>query len=452
LWALRTHNGNAWVCGANWLWTLLASFRYDSVGNGTDTGGSYTTGKRITGFAGCTYTTHFDGNETQRNCPGETVTFSWSAEGRLTAITVNGQSVAFEYDAAGRLLRKSVGGVVQRHFLWEGASLLAELDGAATAKQAEYSYYPGLDNPHALIVGATQYFAHTDGLGNVIALTDTFKNVQRTYAYGPWGALTGGTDYAGFAGKERARFKGALWLGPEVEVYYMRARWYEPKTGRFLSEDPIGLKGGINPYTFAAGDPVNGSDPLGLDDEEDPCPEGFELVAVTEIDYGDGTGVILHRCVNAAGEVRVVSVHVVAPITVTGYQYRDVLQRAGDFAAGFGDMLSLSLTRLGREYQGYAFAPGVGVVDLGCQYCVDYSSTAYAAGQLATLPLAAADFATGAVYALRGTALFTRGTGLLNSNRYLRLGWGWNQNRQIEVMRLAIGNRRAPIHGHLDLW
>ena len=322
-------------------------------------------------------------------------------------------------------------------------------------KHAEYSYYPGLDNPHALIVESTQYSAHTDGLGNVIALTDTFKNVQRTYGYGPWGPLTGGTDYGNSAGKDRARFKGALWLGPEAEVYYMRARWSEPKTGRFLREDPIGWGGGINLYAYTAADPINGRDPLGLDDDEDdddPCPEGFELVAVTEINYGDGTGVILHRCVNGAGEVVVVSVHVVAPITVTGYQYRDAWQRAGDFAAGFGDMLSLSLTRLGREYGGHAYAPGVGAVDFGCQYCVDYGSVAYKAGQLATLPIAAADFVTEVAYALRGTALFTRGTGLLNSNRYLTLGWGWNQNRQMEVMRLAIGNRRAPIHGHLDLW
>lgn len=134
----------------------------------------------------------------------------------------------------------------------------------ATAKQAEYSYYPGLDDPHALIVGDTQYFAHTDGLGNVIALTDKFETVQRTYGYDAWGQPVGGADYAAFGGKDRPRFKGALWLGPEVEVYYMRARWYEPKTGRFLSEDPIGLAGGLNPYVYAADDPVNGSDPLGL--------------------------------------------------------------------------------------------------------------------------------------------------------------------------------------------
>ena len=53
-------------------------------------------------------------------------------------------------------------------------------------------------------------------------------------------------------------------LGPEL--YYMRNRWYEPQSGRFLSEDPIGLAGGINQYAFAGNDPVGGRDPLGLAD------------------------------------------------------------------------------------------------------------------------------------------------------------------------------------------
>lgn len=44
----------------------------------------------------------------------------------------------------------------------------------------------------------------------------------------------------------------------------MRNRWYEPKTGRFLSEDPIGLAGGINFYAFAGSDPIGGRDPTGL--------------------------------------------------------------------------------------------------------------------------------------------------------------------------------------------
>lgn len=45
---------------------------------------------------------------------------------------------------------------------------------------------------------------------------------------------------------------------------YMRNRYYNPNTGQFTQQDPIGLAGGLNLYGFAAGDPVNFSDPMGL--------------------------------------------------------------------------------------------------------------------------------------------------------------------------------------------
>jgi RHS repeat-associated protein len=47
-------------------------------------------------------------------------------------------------------------------------------------------------------------------------------------------------------------------------LYDARARWYQPDVGRFMSEDPIGLGGGMNQYAFAGDDPINNSDPDGL--------------------------------------------------------------------------------------------------------------------------------------------------------------------------------------------
>ncbi|WP_157835386.1 RHS repeat-associated core domain-containing protein, partial [Xanthomonas sp. SHU 166] len=49
-------------------------------------------------------------------------------------------------------------------------------------------------------------------------------------------------------------------------LYYYRARYYAPSLGRFLSEDPIGLAGGVNPYAYVRGSPVVLTDPLGLVD------------------------------------------------------------------------------------------------------------------------------------------------------------------------------------------
>jgi RHS repeat-associated protein len=67
---------------------------------------------------------------------------------------------------------------------------------------------------------------------------------------------------------------------------YMRNRYYNPQTGQFTQSDPIGLAGGLNLYGFAAGDPVNYSDPFGLCPKDaggdgkaktlGDCPEGSE--------------------------------------------------------------------------------------------------------------------------------------------------------------------------------
>src|SRR5439155_15394640 len=174
-------DGCAWYPAWSVIWGT--GFAYDSAGNRQDLGGTYALGNRITAFNGCSYVTDtLDGNVTSRTCGGQTVAFAWTAESRLASLTASGQTTTFDYNAAGRLIKKTTGGVA-RHFLWEGDNLLAELDGAGTGKIAEYSYYPGLDNPHALIVDTTKYFAHRDMLGNVIALTDSARVVQRWYEY-----------------------------------------------------------------------------------------------------------------------------------------------------------------------------------------------------------------------------------------------------------------------------
>jgi len=53
-------------------------------------------------------------------------------------------------------------------------------------------------------------------------------------------------------------------MDAETGIMHYRARWYDPQQGRFISEDPIGLNGGINPYAYAGDNPVWANDPLGL--------------------------------------------------------------------------------------------------------------------------------------------------------------------------------------------
>lgn len=273
-------SSDGWECPAPTT-DSVRSFVYDSIGNvkrdslyrvyaGTNNvvTGTYsgTTG-RISTFAGCTYTPDADGNIVKRDCAGTSSdidTLLWSSENRLEALVMGSDTIENYYDHAGRLVKRDVDGTVS-YFLWDGNNLFAELSSTG-GKVAEYSYWPGgLDHQHALIVSDTVYFSHRDGFGNVVGLVNESKVLKRRYTYDAWGTLVGGSDTGGLNDRDRARFKGALWMGEDgPELYYMRNRWYEPKTGRFLSEDPIGLAGGINLYSFAGNNPISGSDPTGL--------------------------------------------------------------------------------------------------------------------------------------------------------------------------------------------
>jgi RHS repeat-associated protein len=81
----------------------------------------------------------------------------------------------------------------------------------------------------------------------------------------------------------RSRYLAQAWLGTLLEdkrdasgLHYRRNRFYDPMTGRFTQEDPIGLAGGLNAYGFANGDPVNFSDPFGTCPvPADDCPPGY---------------------------------------------------------------------------------------------------------------------------------------------------------------------------------
>jgi RHS repeat-associated protein len=97
----------------------------------------------------------------------------------------------------------------------------------------------------------------TDALGSTVELTDATGATEEQYSYSPYGSqsatrMTTSNSYT-YTGRE---FDG---LG----VDYYRARYYNPATGRFLSEDPIGFAGGMNLYAYAKNNPLKFNDPLG---------------------------------------------------------------------------------------------------------------------------------------------------------------------------------------------
>jgi RHS repeat-associated protein len=188
----------------------------------------------------------------------------WSAAGSLLRVLAPGDTVSYDYDAEGQPIRRTRHGTVDRYFLWDREQLLAELDGAANTRVGEYVYTLGTtDAPLAVSKGlstdTTLHYFVQDVQGSIVGIFGI--GPEQTLQLDPFGNLEAATTIT--ADTSRLRWKGLLWEGDSTQLYYARARWYDPVTRRFMSEDPIGIEGGLNAYTFARGDHINGFDPSG---------------------------------------------------------------------------------------------------------------------------------------------------------------------------------------------
>ncbi|MDH5670442.1 MAG: hypothetical protein OEY86_20765, partial [Nitrospira sp.] len=134
-----------------------------------------------------------------------------------------------------------------------------EYDGA-NVLQARYTHGPGIDEPIAVTKGGATYFYHQDGLGSVTDLTDSTGATAKSYSYDAYGNIVEQTGTVEqpytYTGRE---------FDAESGLYYYRARYYDPTTGRFLQKDPRGFEGGdLLLYGYAKENPVLYSDPDGL--------------------------------------------------------------------------------------------------------------------------------------------------------------------------------------------
>ncbi|GEM_PF-634544 len=184
--------------------------------------------------------------------------YNFDNEHRLTNISL-GASYQFIYDGMGNRLRATRNGTVTRYIHDAAGNVLAEADGNNNITRY-YIYGQGL---LAAVTPANQvYCYHFDATGNTIAMTDGSKNIVNKYAYDAFGNITGQVE----AIAQPFKYVGQYGVMAEPNgFYYMRARYYDPKVGRFISEDPIGFGGGdVNLYGYVQNNPVNYTDPTGL--------------------------------------------------------------------------------------------------------------------------------------------------------------------------------------------
>lgn len=233
----------------------VETFTYDAASQVNSAGYAYDAMGRLVSGEGSTYT--WDGASQLvgigKGARAGDVTLVYNGLQQLAARTQGQSTIRYDYNYAIRLApivaEKNVGtNQYERFYVWTpNGDLLYMIDAAN---------------------GNGVRFYHFDRTGSTLALTDEAGRVTDAYAYSPEGALLTHTGSSVQPFTYSGRW-GVRQEGESGTLYHMRYRYYDATAGRFLSRDPLWPQlrrpVTLNPYQYAANDPVNGIDPLGLD-------------------------------------------------------------------------------------------------------------------------------------------------------------------------------------------
>ncbi|MEZ6132743.1 MAG: CARDB domain-containing protein [Planctomycetaceae bacterium] len=219
---------------------------------------------QYTGIGTATLTYDADGNLVSSVDGGNTTQYTYDFHSRLVGVTApNGDTWNYQYDALGNRVA-SIHNGTRTEFLVdlniEGAlaNVVGEYDGANNVI-ARYTH--GLELVSRIDGSGAAAYYDFDQIGSVVGLTGGGGSLLNEYRYLPFGELLSSTETVA----NPFRFGGQAGVMSEANgLNFMRARFYSPEQGRFISSDPDGIVGGLNLYAYVQNDPINYTDPTGL--------------------------------------------------------------------------------------------------------------------------------------------------------------------------------------------
>nr|GID38456.1 hypothetical protein Aca09nite_49620 [Actinoplanes campanulatus] len=276
-------------------------YTYDLVGNratqkrvapGENTTATYTydaadqlTRETVTGTAASTRAFEYDLEGNQTRTGGETYTYA--LDHTMTSATVSGVTTVYQYDGSGNRISATTGagaGQTVQKWAWDvNAGGMPQLAVDSTGGTSRSFLYDPAGSPLALLAGDGAHTYARDWLGGVAAVVSPTGAAEWSYRYDPFGkargtGLTdGGTKLSDTAPDNPMRYAGGYHDDSQGDRYQLRARNYDPGTGRFDAQDPVSQPAtdtAISAYAYADNRPSVLTDPTG----RDPISEHYESI------------------------------------------------------------------------------------------------------------------------------------------------------------------------------
>jgi len=201
---------------------------------------------------------------TGASCTGTvSKSYSYDLENRLIGESTSSTTIG--YDPVGRMQQTAVSSTTEQ-YLYDDNDLIVEYDGSGNILR-RYVPGQGADQPLIWYEGSnlsSPHWLHTDQQGSIIATSDS-SGTATPYSYSVYGDPSGG--WGSSPATPIFRYTGQVALAA-VRLYYYKARMYDPALGRFLQTDPVGYSAGLNLYAYVNNDPVNATDPNGMDAQQ----------------------------------------------------------------------------------------------------------------------------------------------------------------------------------------
>ncbi|MBP7936251.1 MAG: PKD domain-containing protein [Phycisphaerae bacterium] len=205
------------------------------------------------------------GNRVARFAPSDTATFEYDRAGRMVAVQRTSPQIerlTYSYDDDGIMTAFGVNGAMSQYVIDKAAPLPSPIEEYdASSNLAAYYVY---DDTGILYFkrGGQSFYCVKDGFGSVRLLTDATGQVTDLYTYDTFGNVA---DRQGST-LNRHFFRGQV-LDAKTDLYYLRARHYDPVTGLFTTRDRVPgdspVPRSLHRYSYCMGNPVTYADPLG---------------------------------------------------------------------------------------------------------------------------------------------------------------------------------------------